>query len=226
MTDATITLAAAFAGGLLTSASPCALVAVPLAVGFVGGQATTPTQAWRLTLAFVGGMVVALTLLGLAAARLGLLMGALPGAATSAFGVAVAALGVWMLVGRGTRCAVAVPPAWQRRLSGSGWAGALALGALVGGMTSPCATPALAAALAVAGAGTALGASMWHGAALLAAYAVGHSALLVVAGAVPGGAQALARRLAGVDRWLPGPRAFGVLLVMTGLWWTTLAPWA
>ena len=37
-------LAAAFVGGVLTSASPCVLAAVPVAVGFVGGQAMTPRR--------------------------------------------------------------------------------------------------------------------------------------------------------------------------------------
>lgn len=38
-------LLAALAGGVLTSASPCVLVAVPVAVGYVGGQAVTPRRA-------------------------------------------------------------------------------------------------------------------------------------------------------------------------------------
>lgn len=72
-------LAAAFAGGVLTSASPCVLAAVPVAVGFVGGQANSPRRAWALSLAFVAGMNIALLMMGLAAARLGLMMGMLPG---------------------------------------------------------------------------------------------------------------------------------------------------
>ena len=41
-------LIAAFLGGLLTSASPCVLAAVPVVVGFVGGQALSPQRAWSL----------------------------------------------------------------------------------------------------------------------------------------------------------------------------------
>ena len=70
-------LAAALFGGLLTSASPCTLAAVPVAVGYVGGQAASPRRAWALSLGFVAGMNLALLALGLAAARLGLLLGAL-----------------------------------------------------------------------------------------------------------------------------------------------------
>jgi cytochrome c biogenesis protein CcdA len=84
---------------------------------------------------------------------------------------------------------------------------------------SPCATPALAAALAVAGAGAAFGASMWWGAALLLAYGLGHGLLLLVAGALPGSAQALLARAGRFERWLPGRRFFAAVLVLAGSWW-------
>ena len=93
------------------------------------------------------------------------------------------------------------------------------LGALIGTVMSPCATPALAAALALAGSGSAFGASMWWGAALLLAYGIGHSALLLVAGAIPGAATTLMRRAAWAQGWLPGRRSFAVLLAAAGLWW-------
>jgi len=90
-------LVAALLGGLLTSAAPCVLAAVPVAVGYVGGQATTPRRAWALALAFVAGMNAALLALGLLAARLGLLLGTLPGPWSIAVGVVVvgAAVGLW-----------------------------------------------------------------------------------------------------------------------------------
>ncbi|MCU0921706.1 MAG: hypothetical protein MUF16_15460, partial [Burkholderiaceae bacterium] len=84
---------------------------------------------------------------------------------------------------------------------------------------SPCATPALAAALALAGSGIAFGASMWWGAALLLAYGIGHSVLLLAAGAMPGTASALVRRFASAQAWLPGRRSFALLLAAAGCWW-------
>lgn len=89
-------LAAAFVGGVLTSASPCVLAAAPVAVGYVGGQARSPARAWWLSAAFVAGLTLVLVLLGLLAARLGLLMGALPGPWSIAVGVAIAAAGLWL----------------------------------------------------------------------------------------------------------------------------------
>ena len=200
-------LAAAFAGGVLTSASPCVLAAVPVAVGFVGGSSATPRQSLRL----------ALTVLGLAAARLGILMGTLPGLWTVVAGALVIAVGVWIGWGRDGG-GLHLPPPLQRRLAGSGWIGALVLGGLLGTVMTPCASPALAAALAWAGSGGAFGESMWFGAALLAAYGLGHSLLVLAAGASPSAAQALMKRLDHGARWLPGRRSFAALMVGAGGW--------
>ncbi|MFM2060118.1 MAG: hypothetical protein RLY71_4503, partial [Pseudomonadota bacterium] len=207
---------------VLTSASPCVLAAVPVAVGYVGGQAVTPRRAWLLALIFVAGMNVALLILGLLAARLGLLLGSLPGPWSVAVGALVVVAAVWLWRSQATACGVRLPAGLAQRLANSGLWGALMLGALIGSVMSPCATPALAAALAVAGSGSSFGASMWWGAALLLAYGIGHSALLLVAGAMPGAATALMQRLASAPSWLPGRRVFAVLLGLAGLWWVAL----
>lgn len=220
--EAQATIAAAFVGGVLTSVSPCVLAAVPVAVGFVGGSGTTPRRSLQLAVILVAGMTLALTLLGLAAARLGILMGMLPGFWTIAAGVLIAIVGIW--IGWGRRGGmIQLPSRLQRRLAASGWVGALVLGALLGTVMTPCASPALAAALALAGSGGAFGESMWFGAALLASYGLGHSLLVLVAGASPSAAQALMRRTGGV-RWLPGKRSFALLMVGAG-GWLALQPW-
>lgn len=219
-------LAAAFIGGVLTSASPCVLAAVPVAVGFVGGQAVTPRRSAVLALAFVAGMNISLLAMGLAAARLGLLLGSLPGPWSVAVGLLIAGLAVWLWRSPAAACGITLPAALQHRLAASGLWGAVLLGGLIGTVMSPCATPALAAALALAGSGSALGVSMWWGAALLLAYGIGHSLLLGVAGAMPGAATALMQRFATEAPWLPGRRAFALLLALAGLWWVAqgLAP--
>jgi cytochrome c biogenesis protein CcdA len=211
-------LAAAFAGGVLTSASPCVLAAVPVAVGFVGGQANSPRRAWTLSLAFVAGMNIALLGMGLAAARLGLMMGTLPGPWLVVVGALVIALAIW-LWRAGNACSVGLPSALQQHLARSGLWGALVLGALIGTVMSPCATPALGAALAIAGSGAALGASMAWGAALLLAYGIGHSALLLLAGAMPSAASAMIARFSRWDAWLPGRRTFAAVMLLAGVWW-------
>ena len=212
-------LVAALVGGIVTSAAPCVLAAVPVAVGYVGGQATTPRRAWALSLAFVAGMNVALLALGLLAARLGLLLGALPGPWSIAVGVAVAGAAVWLWRTGPASCGLHLPAAVERRLAQSGMGGAAVLGALIGTVMSPCATPALAAAVALAGSGALFGMSMLWGAALLLAYGLGHSVLLLLAGAMPSAASALARRFAPFQAWIPGRRTFALVMFATGLWW-------
>ena len=211
-------LIAAFAGGVLTSASPCVLAAVPVAVGFVGGQANSPRRAWSLSLAFVAGMNIALLAMGLAAARLGLMMGTLPGPWLVVVGALVMGLAVW-LWRAGSTCSIGMPSALQQHLARSGLWGALVLGALIGTVMSPCATPALGAALAIAGSGAALGASMAWGAALLLAYGLGHSVLLLLAGAMPSAASAMIARFSRWDAWLPGRRTFAAVMLLAGAWW-------
>jgi cytochrome c biogenesis protein CcdA len=213
-------LAAAFAGGVLTSASPCVLAAVPVAVGFVGGQANSSPRAWSLSLAFVAGMNIALLMMGLAAARLGLMMGTLPGPWLVVVGGVVMALAVWLWRAESS-CSLGMPSALQKYLARSGLWGAVLLGALIGTVMSPCATPALGAALAIAGSGAALGASMAWGAALLLAYGLGHSVLLLLAGAMPSAASTLIIRFTRWDAWLPGRRTFAVVMLLAGLWWVT-----
>lgn len=212
-------LVAAFVGGILTSASPCVLAAVPVAVGYVGGRATSPRRAWLLASGFIVGMNLALVVMGLMAARLGLLLGSLPGAWSVAVGLLVLALAAWVWMSPAGQCGIRLSGALEQRLTRSGGWGAVVLGALIGTVMSPCATPALAAALALAGSGSAFGASMGWGAALLLAYGLGHSALLLVAGAMPGAATAMVQRFAALQPWLPGRRSFAALLALAGAWW-------
>lgn len=212
-------LLAALAGGVLTSASPCVLVAVPVAVGYVGGQAVTPRRAWVLALGFVVGMNAALLVLGLMAARLGMMLGTLPGPWSVGVGSCVLAAAAWLWRSQAASCGVQLPAGLLQRLARSGLWGALLLGALIGTVMSPCATPALAAALALAGSGSLLGESMWWGAGMLLAYGIGHSVLLLAAGAMPGAATALIQRFSAAQRWLPGRRSFATLLGAAGVWW-------
>jgi sulfite exporter TauE/SafE len=75
----------------------------------------------------------------------------------------------------------------------------------------------------MAGSGAILGESMWWGAALLLAYGLGHSVLLLFAGAMPSLASAAIRRSAGMQAWLPGRRTFALVLGAAGLWWIAIS---
>jgi cytochrome c-type biogenesis protein len=215
--SAVASLAASFAAGVLTSATPCVIAAVPVTVGLVGSQARSTGEAVRLSLAFVAGMTLSFVVLGLVAARLGLFLGIVDPFWGASVGAFVAAAGLWLFF-QEQGFAIPLPLAWQRRLRGSGLAGAAILGAVLGTVMSPCATPPLAAALAVAGTGALHDGSIWLGGAMLLAYGLGHSVLLLAAGVAPMQAQHLLLRLNGVQSWLPGRRVFAAVLVLAGGW--------
>lgn len=211
-------VAIAFVGGVLTSASPCTLAALPVAVGYVGGNTTTARRGFLLAVAVVTGMTATLMVLGVAAARAGMLVGLLPGPWMVAVGMLLLAIGAGIATGSfGWRWRV--PSALQEKLAGSGIPGAAAVGSLLGTVMSPCAGPALAVALTMAGTGAFLDGSVWSGIALLAAYSLGRGMVFLAAGSLPAFAQSLASRAAAWAPWIPGQRAFGSLLALGGLWW-------
>lgn len=215
-------LAAAFAGGVLTSASPCVLAAIPVAVGFVGGQAQQPARAWSMSVSFVLGMNVSLVLMGIAAARLGVLMGALPGPWHLAVGAVLLALAAWWWLTPSSACSVSLPQPLQRKLFRTGHLGAFLLGGVIGAVMSPCATPALALALTLAGSDALVSGSTLTAIGLLVAYGIGHSILILIVGALPVSASQLASRFTRWNTWLPGRRAFAALLALAGGYWLTI----
>lgn len=219
MADATI-LGAAFTAGLLSAASPCVLAAVPVTVGFVGGGATNGRAALRLTMGFVLGMVAAFVGLGLAAARLGMFFGTLGPGWTALGGAVIVTAGLALLFGhsKGAICPSVVQGWMEQHLKGAGLWGALALGAMTGTVLTPCATPVLGAALALAGSGGVNSGGVLTGALMLLAYAIGRSPLLLLAGLAPQSLGALAQRLGPLEHLLPGQRTFSAIMVTAGLW--------
>jgi len=170
-----IAYGAVFVGGILTSASPCVLAAIPLAIGYVGGYSGGDMKKSLLySVSFVLGLSVTFTLLGVAASLMGRLLGG---------------LGVWMFVAVAV-VAVAMGlslmglydiPAFVRsdvRPKARGIAGAFVMGLLLGAISSPCATPVLAVILAYA----ASEGQIAYGGTLLFTYAIGHCILILAAG--------------------------------------------
>jgi cytochrome c-type biogenesis protein len=165
----------ALLAGLLTSVTPCAIVSIPLVIGYVGGTGDDdPQKAFRLSLIFALGMAVTFTALGTAAALLGKLMGTASQWWYIALGILMAlmALQTWgiynfipstYLAGKATR---------------KGYLGAFIAGVLGGIFSSPCATPALVVLLGV----VAKSGNVAWGVLLLLIYAMGHGVLVVAAG--------------------------------------------
>jgi len=179
-----IALGAAFAWGVLSVVlSPCHLAGIPLIVAFVSGGATSGRRAFALSAVFALGVLVTLAGIGLITAAAGRLVGDI-----GPYGrIIVAAL----LVLVGLQLLGAIPLQWgglTRAAAGrKGMLAALTLGLIFGAAVGPCTFAYMAPVLAVAF-GLAVTAFM-YALALLAAFAVGHCAVLVLAGSFTGAVQ-------------------------------------
>jgi cytochrome c biogenesis protein CcdA/thiol-disulfide isomerase/thioredoxin len=184
---ALLPLTAAFGAGLATVASPCVLPLLPALLGSSWGR----PDPWRpplIVLGFIGAFSALALAFGASATALGLSAGAVRDVAA----VLLLTMGVLLLwpalweklslpLGR-------VADVAQRFGQGGGRLGALALGASLGALWTPCAGPALASILALVASATEPG----QAAALLVAYAAGAGGPML---AVAYGGQRLAQRL-------------------------------
>lgn len=166
---------AVFVGGLLTAASPCVLAAIPLVIGYVGGYSGgNRKKAFVYSFAFVVGLSVTFTLLGVAASYMGRLAGGVGVWMYLALAVVAVAMGLSLM-------GLFELPALVRtdvRPKATGITGAFIMGLLVGVASSPCATPVLAVILAYA----ATEGQVVYGGTLLFTYALGHCMLILAAG--------------------------------------------
>lgn len=204
---------AVFLGGLTTAANPCSLAAVPVLVGLTGGHAAVTD--WRrglvTSLVFVAGLAASFSAMAVAAVSAGTYLGA------------ASPFWPWVLA---AACLLAATqfwdlwhlslPAWLGRVrpARSGTAAAFGMGLLFGVLSAPCAAPVLVVVLTY----VASQASLSYGLVLLWLYAVGHCALLVVAGTSVG----LVRRLVASERYARGNllvrRAAGIVIALVGLY--------
>jgi len=199
-----VTLLLVFLGGVVSSASPCVLAAVPLVVATVGGAASSRGRALVLTLAFVFGLALCFTALGTLAALTGTLIGDVGWAWKALLALILLVMGLHLA----GLLSLPLPQLDGRLFRGAGPAGAFALGALTGTLSSPCATPILVVVLSL----VAFERKVMWGTTLLAAYSLGHVVLLFAAGAASGFAAAYLGSRAAV--WAKRlHQAFGVILV-------------
>lgn len=174
----------ALIAGIISSFSPCVLSAIPLVIGYVGGYAgNDKKRAFKYSLFFCIGLALTFTALGAFSAIFGRLMTATGKWWYLVLGAIMVLVALQMFgILKLTPQTCAVPS--KRK----GLIGAFFLGIVGGVLSSPCATPILAAILAfVAGQG-----NITLGVALLAIYAVGHCALILIAGTSVGFVQKLA----------------------------------
>ena len=144
-----------FAGGVLTSLTPCIYPMIPITVSLVGGQAVgagangSRGRALALTLSYVLGLALVYAALGVFAGLTGTLFGSVSTNPWLYFGMAnlllVAALAMLDVL------PVRLPQSLLQRASAAGRSGGLggafAMGSASGLVAAPCSAPVMAAVL-------------------------------------------------------------------------------
>ncbi len=173
-----VAIAASFLWGMLSAVlSPCHLASIPLIVGFVDGQGRISTRrAFAISALFAVGMLVTIAGIGVATAIAGRILGDI-----GRVGTYIVA-GLFVVFGLVLLDVIPIPwtgpgqIAFRRR----GPLAAFLLGLVVGGAIGPCTfafmAPVLGVTLQVASTSAA------YAVALLLAYGVGHSSVIVLAG--------------------------------------------
>jgi thiol:disulfide interchange protein DsbD len=209
-------MAVFFAAGLLLTFTPCVLPMIPILSGIIvgEGQKMTRGRAVLVSLAYVLGMAVTYTAIGIAAAFSGnLLSAALQNAwALGAFAAVFVVLALSMF----GLYELQLPSGWHARLTeasnrlGGGHWGAVALmGALSAAIVSPCVVAPLAGALLYIGQTR----DAVLGGAALFSMAIGMGAPLVLVGASEG------LLLPRSGQWMHAVKQFfGVLLLAVAIW--------
>lgn len=183
-----------FAGGVLTSLTPCLYPMIPITASIVGGQATGIAGGGRrrtiaLTLSYVLGLALTYAALGLFAGLTGTLFGTVSSNPWLYF--AMANLLILFALAMLDVVPVRVPqPLLQRAATVGGGgrvAGTFAMGAASGLVAAPCSAPVMAAVLTWVG----VTKSAALGFVYLFVFSLGMSALLVVVGLFAGTISAL-----------------------------------
>lgn len=189
---------AVFAGGVLTSLTPCIYPMIPITAAVVGAAdagSSAPARprgrVWALTLSYVFGLALSYAALGLVAGISGTLFGAV-------------STNRWLLLGMANLLLlfaammldlirVPVPSSWlsgaTQRQSGGRLLGAFVMGAASGLVAAPCGAPVLATLLTWVAATQ----SAWRGFSYLFVFSLGMCSLLVVVGVASGTASRLPR---------------------------------
>lgn len=208
-----------FAGGVLTSLTPCIYPMIPITAAVVGGQSANargvmiarPRRAVVLrTMAYVSGLAMAYAMLGLVAGISGTLFG---GISTNPWlMVAMANLLLVFALSMLDVFPVVLPQRWMSAASRAGQrgglAGAFAMGGASGLVAAPCGAPVMAALLTWVA--TTRSAALGFG--YLFVFSLGMCALLVVVGLAAGGAVQLPR----AGAWmLTVKKVFALLMIGT-----------
>jgi cytochrome c biogenesis protein CcdA len=200
-----------FIGGIFSSSSPCVLATIPLVIGYGGGNSEGDRRkAFLYSLTFILGLSLTFTVLGAVASVIGGLFGIISrtwyfvvGGIAAVIGLHLIGLFEWNLP---------VPVHLQPKKRGI--LGAFLLGLFFGIISSPCATPVLALILTF----VATKGEVAYGTSLLFVYALGHCALIFLAGTATGFVENFVKSkgISNVAAW--GKRIGGSIVLLVGLY--------
>ncbi len=202
-----------FAGGVISSASPCVLAMIPLVIGYVGGYAGgSQKKAIQYSLMFTLGLTITFTVLGIIAGTLGRLFGDIGNFWNYVLPPVAILLGLYLLFSNKLTVSIGIS---QRFLpKRKALIGALLMGLFFGIVASPCATPVLAIILTFA----AIQKDIAYSGGLLLAYALGHWVLVLGAGISTGFAQRVleSKGISNVSNY--SKKMGGILLIGVGIY--------
>ena len=204
-----------FAGGFLTSISPCIVAMIPVLVSYIGGYSSrTRKRGFLLSLIFVLGMSVTFAVMGLAAAYFGRIFGQIG----SGWYYILAGVSIIMGLHLLGVLTFNLPGLKTMPVKVGGLGGTFLMGLLFGLVASPCATPVLAVIITyVAAYGEPA-----YGGSLLFMYGLGHGIPLIVAGTFT----AVIKQMGRIQKYTRYINyGSGSLLIFLGLYLLTLAAW-
>ncbi len=191
-------------GGLIAGFNPCCLALYPAAAATCcTGTACSPRRSFLHAVAFLFGMAMALSLLGLAAGILGRITG--PGIV---WRYLIAAIPI--IMGLNLLGWISLPLDRLAKFTAQG-GGAFGTGFTLSLVIGPCGTPLLAAVLSYA----VYNGGLIYGAALLFLYGVGVGTPMLLVGVFTGHI-AQKMELAGLKHWIVG--AAGASLILLGFY--------
>jgi thiol:disulfide interchange protein DsbD len=199
---------ASFGFGFVTSLTPCVYPMIPITLAIFGarGENVSKKRAFALATAYVGGLALTYSILGVIVAQLG---------KATDFGAQLrnpwvvfplVALFLALAASMFGAFDLNLPASWQAKLNqigGKGFGGAFAMGTVGGLIAAPCTGPFLAGLLAYA---STTGSAVMGGA-LLFVYALGMGVLFWVLAAV-------ARALPKSGAWMESVKSGGGILLL------------
>ena len=204
-----VALALAFVAGFLTALSPCVLPLLPLVVGSAARNRYGPT-------ALAAGFVMAFTAIGVLLAATGTALGLSDTTVRSISAALLVGAGVLMIshrlqdaTGRWLSPLASASAKLSARAD-QGVAAQFFVGALLGGVWSPCVGPTLGAALGLATRSDTLAQAI----AVMAAFGMGSATLLLAAGYAS--RAVIGQRLRLLQAGERGRLVFGIVLLLVG----------